>query len=58
MDGNVWQFSCSLKNYDGEIEVFFKEMIPIISKEVLSFLVWYEESFAPKDYLREREGNN
>lgn len=35
----VWNFKCSFKNYDDEIETFRREILPIIAEKVLVFRV-------------------
>ena len=60
IDGNTWKVCCSLKNYEGEIEVFLSEVLPhLISEpcrtEVL-YEVWEESKFDdifPKEYKLE-----
>ena len=42
LDGNVWRFTCSLKNYGDEIERFFNDIVPIISDSYMA-IEHYEE---------------
>ena len=47
LEGNVWKFYCSLKNYSSEIETFWKDVVPLIAESVTRFESWYEESDSP-----------
>jgi hypothetical protein len=39
----VWEVSCSLKNYQGEIQTFIKDVLSVISEEVYECFSLYEE---------------
>lgn len=43
IDGNVWIFQCSLKNYDQEIETFFEMYLPHMIQFVIHLEYRYEE---------------
>ena len=50
LKGYRWNFQCSLKNYEDEIESFFKIIMPIITKESLHIEYIYEEDDKPTMY--------
>lgn len=43
IETGYWTFQCSLKNYEGEIEQFFKEVLPKIISEAEHIEYRYEE---------------
>lgn len=43
METGYWTFQCSLKNYEGEIEQFLKEVLPNIIEKSEHIEVHYEE---------------
>ena len=60
IDGNTWKVCCSLKNYEGEIEVFLSEVLPYLISEPCRTEVLYEEwdeskfdDIFPKEYKLE-----
>ena len=60
IDGNTWKVCCSLKNYEGEIEVFLSEVLPHLISEPCRTEVLYEEweeskfdDIFPKEYKLE-----
>ena len=60
IDGNTWKVCCSLKNYEGEIEVFLSEVLPYLVSEPCRTEVLYEEweeskfdDIFPKEYKLE-----
>ena len=46
----TWVFQCDLKNYDGEIDTFLKEVAPNICKKFVAEK-WYEEADFPTIYI-------
>jgi hypothetical protein len=42
-DGRVWEFCCSLKNYEGEIKDFFEKVLSQIAEDVSYCEVLYKE---------------
>lgn len=40
----IWQFQCSLKNYESDIELFLNTVAPAIVQEVIHIESHYEES--------------
>ena len=45
-----WAFRCSLKNYEDEIDVFLKDVLPIIAESAEHIEVLYEEWSASNLY--------
>jgi hypothetical protein len=43
-DGRIWEFCCSLKNYEGEIKDFFEKVLSQIAEDVSYCEVLYEEA--------------
>ena len=43
MTNGVWEVSCSLKNYEGEIQKFVEEVLKPISQEIYECFSLYEE---------------
>lgn len=39
----VWQFQCSLKDYDDTIQSFFDDILPEIASEIIYLEKYYEE---------------
>lgn len=57
IDGETWKVCCSLKNYEGEIEVFLSDVLPYLISEPCRTEVLYEEweeskfdDIFPKEY--------
>lgn len=42
-NARVWSFQCSLKNYEDEIGLFFKIVLPVITEEIIHLEYYYEE---------------
>ena len=49
----VWEFHCSLKNYEGEIEKFLSEILSEISESVEFCQTLYEEDESETDWTIE-----
>lgn len=42
-ESRIWTFQCSLKNYSDEIGYFIKNIVPLITEEILHLEEYYEE---------------
>lgn len=54
LTGNVLDFACSLKNYEGEIEWFIENVLPVIG-EAWHLQKLYEEDETPTIYKNKEE---
>jgi hypothetical protein len=48
---NIWQFSCSLKNYEHTIEHFLKKIIFLMAERVIICESWYCEDKKSYPYI-------
>lgn len=48
-DIRIWEFACSLKNYEGEIKFFVEKVLKVISEEIYRCESLYEEFPYPND---------
>ena len=42
-ESRIWTFQCSLKNYSDEIGYFIKNIVPLITEEIIHLEEFYEE---------------
>lgn len=52
-EDRIWDFECSLKNYENEIETFLKTVLATIAKDILICYSQYEEDEQPTYYTME-----
>lgn len=48
---DVWQFSCTLKDYENTIDHFIQTIIPLVAQSIEICESWYEEDDAPQQII-------